>query len=87
MSPVVERLWTDNKMSRIEKPTILICENKGADQLRSNTFVFATSSTRIQTFKLLACFYDYAGRFVSVLVGNPNFWVSHANAKIQTTRR
>ena len=43
---------------------LTICENKGADQFRSNT-----DSTFPPFFKFLACFCDRAGRFVSDLVG------------------
>ena len=49
-----------------QKPTICICENKGADQLRSN--------------KLLACFCDCPGWFVSDLVGTQSCCFSHAKA-------
>ena len=63
------------------KPTICICENKGADQLRSNCeadqrLCFRYSDSTIppllnsQSFKLLACFCACTGRFVSDLLGN-----------------
>ena len=51
------KLFPVSHLSRIlRKMDICLCENKGADQLRS---------------KLLACFCDCTGRFVSGLVGNP----------------
>ena len=61
----------------LRKPDFCLCENKGADQLRSNCeadqrlcFRF-TDSTLSLLLKLLACFCDCTGRFVSDLVGNP----------------
>ena len=58
-----------------------LCENKGADQLRSNCeadqrlcFHYTDSTIPLYTytknFKPLACFYDCTGRFVSDLIGN-----------------
>ena len=65
----------------LRKPDFCLCENKGADQLRSNckadhAFVFAKwivqfSSTYSQNFKHLACLCDCTAQFVSHLVGNP----------------
>ena len=63
------------------KLPICICENKGADQLRSNfeadqrlcfrctdsTIFF---SSKIRNFKLVACICACTGRFVSDLLGN-----------------
>ena len=62
------------------KPTICIGENKDADQLRGNReadqrLFFASRIVQFllyltQNFKLLACFCDCTGRFMSDLVGN-----------------
>ena len=61
------------------KPTICLGENKGADQLRGNReadqrlcFCYLDSiiPPLLQNFKLLACFCDCTGRFVSDLFGN-----------------
>ena len=69
-------------MSRLMgKPTVCMCENKDADQLRGTReadqrLCFRYSDTTIppllnsQNFKLLACFCDCTGRFVSDLFGN-----------------
>ena len=52
----------------IRKPTICICETKGADQLCSNyTADQCLWMEQIRNFKLLACFCDCTGRFVSDL--------------------
>ena len=66
-----------NKMSRhMGKQTICICENKGADQLRSNCeadqrLCFRYSdNTFLRNFKILALFCDCTGRFMSDLIGN-----------------
>ena len=61
---------------RVRKPTICICEKKDANQLISHTDS-TTLFYLIQNFKLLCCFRDYTGRFVSDLVGNPTCWFSH----------
>ena len=70
----------------MRKPTICICENKGADQLSSNCeadqrlcFRHIDSTIpllHIFSFKLLALW------FVLDLVGNANCWFSHAAAQI-----
>ena len=64
------------------KPKISIGENKDADQLRGNReadqrlcFRYSDSTTppllsKLQNFKLLACFCSCTGRFVSDLFGN-----------------
>ena len=63
------------------KPTICICENKDADQLRGNRkadqrlcFRFTGSTipllSKIRNFKLLDLFCDCIGRFLSYLVEN-----------------
>ena len=67
----------------VGKPTICICENKDADQLRGNReadqrlcFRYtdsthkSSSSSLIRNFKLLACSCACTARFVSDLVGN-----------------
>ena len=55
-----------------------VCENKGADQLRSNCeadqrlcFRYTDSAIFFLNFKLLVSFCDCTGRFLSDLVGNP----------------
>ena len=59
------------------------CENKGADQLCSNCTAdqrplfsphgwYNSSSTYIQSFKLLVIFCDRTGQFVSYRVGTPD---------------
>ena len=67
-------------MSRVvRKRDYCLCENKGADQLRSNCeadqrlcFRYTDSTIfQIRNFKLLACFCSCTARFVSDLVGNP----------------
>ena len=66
----------------MRKPDFCLCENKGADQLRSNCeadqrlcFRYSDSTILLlliaKTFKPLACFCHCTGRFVSDLVGNP----------------
>ena len=69
-------------LGNIKKRDFCMCENKGADQLRSNCeanqrlcFRYTDSSishrsSQIQDFKFLACFCDCTGRFVSDQVGN-----------------
>ena len=41
-----------------------------------------SSSSYIRNFKLLACFCDCTGQFVSDLVGNPEDWFSRVAAQI-----
>ena len=73
----------------MRKPTIYICENKGADQLRSNceadhVSVFATQIVQtlfFLNFKLLACFCDSTDWFVLDLVSNINCLFSHSAAQ------
>ena len=70
----------DNLSCHMGKPTICICENKDADQLRGNReadqrLCFRYTDSTIppllkQNFKLLACFCSCTGRFVSDLFGN-----------------
>ena len=62
------------------KPTICICETKGADQLRGNReadqrlcFRYSDSTVPLllkRNFKILALFFACTGRFVSDLFGN-----------------
>ena len=58
-----------------------LCSNCIADQclcfcytkiVQTEKYIIKISSTHIQHFKLLALFCDYAGRFVSDIVGTPN---------------
>ena len=68
----------------MRKPTLCICENKDADQLRGNR-VFATRIVHFllylyPNFQDFLC--DCTGWFVSDLVGTPNCWFSHAQAHI-----
>ena len=44
--------------------------------------LYNPSSSLIQTFKLLAFFCDYTGRFVSELVANPEDRFSHITTQI-----
>ena len=64
----------------MRKQTICICENKDADQLRSNCeadqrlcfrYSDSTIPPQLRNFKLLALFCECTGQFVSDLVGNP----------------
>ena len=45
-----------------------------------HTVMYNSSSTYIQSFRLLALFCNCTAWFVSDLVGNPNCWFSHAQA-------
>ena len=73
------------------KPTFCNCENKSADQLRSNRKVdqrlcFCYTDSTIPLLKSqISCFCDCTGWFASVLLGNPNCWFSHATAHIIST--
>ena len=77
-------------ISRVmRKPAFCLCENKGADQLRSmiSAFVFATqivksSTSQNRNFKALAIFCGCTAQFVSHHVGNPEGRFSHAAAHI-----
>ena len=77
----------------MRKPDFCLCENKGADQLRSNCeggqrlcFRYRDSTIslllKIRNFKLLSCFFDCTDRFVSDLVGNPEDRSSRVMAQI-----
>ena len=77
----------------VRKPDFGLCENKGADQLCSNCkadqllcFLYTDRTISLllkyKNFKLLACFCDCTGRFVSDLVGNPEDRFSHVAAHI-----
>ena len=71
----------------IRKQDFCLCENKGADQLRSNCeadqrLCFRYMDSTIPTHKSLAFFCDCTGRFVSCLVGNPEDWFSHITAQV-----
>ena len=77
----------------IRKPVFcLVCKNKrrrisfAVNVKLISAFVFATrivqSLFSSRNSKLLPCFYDYTGLFVSDLVGNPKCWFSHAAAHI-----
>ena len=83
----------------MRKPTICLCENKDADQLRGNReadqrlcFRYTDSTvplllkSKIQNFKPLAIFCACTARFVSDLVRNPNCWFSHAQAHLSTSK-
>ena len=78
----------------MRKPDFYLCENKGADQLRSNCeadqrFCFRYTDSTISFLlkskisKFLACFCDCAGLFVSDLVGNPEDRFSRVAAHIK----
>ena len=75
----------------MRKPLICICDNKGADQLRSNCeadqhlcfrYLDRTIPTYTQNFKPLACFCDFTARFVLDLVGTPDCCFPRAKAFI-----
>ena len=80
-------------MSHImRKPDLCICENKGADQLRSDCtadqrlcFYYIDSTfpllPKSRNFKPLASLCGCTW-FVSDLVGNPEEWFSHDEAQI-----
>ena len=75
-------------MSRVmRKPAFYICENKDADQLRSNCevdqrlcFRYMDSAIKIRNFKPLAIFCDCTARFAWDLVENPEYRFSHNEA-------
>ena len=76
-------------MNRVRNLNFCICEIKIADQLRGFTqlvsfFVFATSPStfKITSFKLLAIFCGCTARFVSDLVGNPEYRFCRVAANI-----
>ena len=80
-----------NLSLRMRKPTIYIGKNKDADQLRGNREAdqrpcfrhmdsYYSSSTYIQSFKLLTLSCNCTAWFVWDLGGNPNCWFSHAQA-------
>ena len=78
----------------MRKSDFCLYENKGADQLRSNCeadqrlcFRYTDSTMPpllkfIQSFKLLACYCDCTGRFVSNMVGNLEDRFSRVAAQI-----
>ena len=72
----------------MRKQAFCICENKDADQLRSNCeadqcLCFCYPSTfKIQIFKALIFFCDCTAQFVSDLVGNPEDRFSQDEAQI-----
>ena len=88
----------EHEMSRVvRKQDYCLCENKDADQLRSNCeadqrlcfhYTERTIShlhkTEISSF--LACFCDCTGWFVSDLVGNPEDRFSRVTAQIILTK-
>ena len=76
----------------MRKPAFCICENKDADQLRSNCaadqrlcFRYTESTIpllpKIRNFKPLAIFCGCTARFVSDLVENPEDRFSHDEAQ------
>ena len=77
----------------MRKPVFYLCENKDADQLRSNCeadqrlcFHYMASTflllPLIQKFKHIAILCGCTARFVSDLVGNPEDRFSHNEAHI-----
>ena len=80
----------------MRKPDFCLCENKGADQLRSNCsadpcFCFLYTDITLspphshtQIFKILAFFCDCTDWFVSDLVGNPKRLVRIAAYVLRT---
>ena len=83
-----------SKLSRVvRKPDFCLCENKAADQLRSNCeadqrlcFRYTNSTSPLlsksKKFKPLTIFCDCTGRFVSHSVGNPEDRFSHVEAQM-----
>ena len=78
----------------MRKPNFCLYENIGADQLRSNCeadqrlcFRYSDSTfpllPKSKNFKLLSCFFDCTGLFVSDLVGNPEDQFSRVLAEIK----
>ena len=83
--------WQNLRHLSVRKPTICICENKDADQLRGNREAdqrlcfpllgsYNTSSSLIQNFKPLAISSSCTAWFVSDLVRIPNCWFFHAGS-------
>ena len=79
----------------MRNPAFCICENKDADQLRSNCaadqrlcFHYIDSTipllSKSENFKLLAIFFGHTVRFVSDLVENPEGRFSHNEAHIMS---
>ena len=86
-------------MSRIvRKPDFCLCENKGADQLRCHceagqrlcSSYTDSSSSKIRNFRLLSCFCDCTGGFVSTwseppktgfLASRLNYYPVHSNSE------
>ena len=75
----------------MRKQAFCICENKDADQFRSNReadqrlcFRYTDSTipllSKSEMFKPLAIFCDCQVRFMLDLVGNPEDWFSHNEA-------
>ena len=72
------------------KPTICICENKDADQLRGNReadqrlcFCYSDSKIPLLLTAKISSFYDYIGRLMSDLVGNPEDRFSRVAAQMR----
>ena len=77
----------------MRKPASCICENKDADQLRSNCaadqrlcFRYTDSTipllAKSEKFKSLTIFCDCTARYVSDKVRNSEDWFSHDEAQI-----
>ena len=78
-------------MSFMRKPTICICQNKGADELRgyvqlTSAFCFRYRDRTIP-LKFLAIFCGCTAQFVSGLVKNPKDRFSHDEAHVKDLRR
>ena len=86
--------WFGLDMSHVmRKLDLCLSENKGVNQLRGNReadqrlcFGYSVCTIRlllkIRNLKILACFCDCTGRFVSDLVGNPEVWFSPVTAHV-----
>ena len=80
----------------MRKPDFCLCENKGTDQLSSNCTADQHLCFRyldgtiplllVQNFKLLACFCDGTGLFVSDMLGNSEDRFSRVAAHIIRSR-
>ena len=71
-------LMSHNLSRVVRKPDFCICENKDADQLRSQRLCFRYSDSTIPLLPTSAC----AARFVSDLVRIPEDRFSHNEAHL-----
>ena len=77
-----------NISSVMRKPAFCICQNKGADQMRSaplfslHTYIVQSSTFKIRDFKALAIFRGRTAPLVSDLARNPEgflaSWINYS---------